>query len=120
MLYRHINAEDPSPVRFRTLTSWTFQRVKNLAETKLAETEQPKGRTRRGAAGEGDELSDAMKEKIKEAMAGFVRDICSKNIDVSWGGAPAVSVSSAALDSDPRCKTDHTIAHLSGGEGQDG
>lgn len=65
-LYRHIKADDPQPVRFRTLVTWSAHRLKEAMESE----------TRTGAA--------AVRAAASSVMDSLIADLVEKRIDLSW------------------------------------
>lgn len=66
-LYRHIKADDPPAIRFRTLLTWSVHRLKENIEAKAKE--EPRSADGKAAVA------------IAEAL---IKDLAEKRIDVSW------------------------------------
>ena len=64
--YRHIKADDPPAIRFRTLATWTAHRIKDGLEAKAKDDPSA---MRKAAVG------------IAEAL---IKDLVEKRVDVSW------------------------------------
>jgi len=80
-LYRHIKADDPPAVRFRTLVTWSAHRLKEASETQ--------SRT----------ASTEVRSAVSSIMDKLIADLVEKRIDLSWQAADAEEVSGLRVQS---------------------
>lgn len=74
-LYRHIKADDPPAVRFRTLVTWSAHRLK--------EASQAQSRT----------ASTEVRTAVSAIMDNLIADLVEKRINLSWQAADPKLVS---------------------------
>lgn len=73
-LYRHIKADDPPAVRFRTLVAWSAHRVKDKAEA------------------ESSNASSAVRAAASSVMDSLISDLMEKRIDLGWQAVDPANV----------------------------
>ena len=73
-LHKHIKADDPPAIRFRTLMTWSMHRLKKSMEH------------------DGKSYSLGLREAAKQALAETIKDLAEKRVDLSWTPADVASV----------------------------
>lgn len=67
-LYRHIKADDPPAIRFRTLVTWSLHRLKEGMRAKLQDTQS----------------DPAVRQAAVKIADALIKDVAEKRIDLSW------------------------------------
>ena len=65
-LHKHIKADDPPAIRFRTLVTWSMHRLRESMEQN------------------SNSHSLALREAARQALAATIKDLAEKRVDLSW------------------------------------
>lgn len=81
-LYRHIDANEPPPIRFLTLVSWAARRFNDDLTASIPAA--PLFPSSSSTSDQAISIEDRAKRKAAQAISQFIDDVCNKRVDVNW------------------------------------